>query len=37
MKAKLLDQPIAFEEFVDPRFAERASDLTSWHFEPGND
>jgi NitT/TauT family transport system substrate-binding protein len=35
VKAKLLDKPIAFEEYVDPRFAEHAAALTSWHFEPG--
>ena len=37
LKAKLLEKPIAFEEFVDPRFAERTAGLQSWQFEPGND
>lgn len=35
VQAKLIEQPIAFEEFVDPRFAEHAAELTSWTFEPG--
>jgi NitT/TauT family transport system substrate-binding protein len=37
VRAKLLDKPIAFEEFVDPRFAERTAGLQSWQFEAGND
>ena len=37
VKAKLLDKPIPFEDYVDPRFAEHASELRSWKFEPGND
>ncbi|MEO8699776.1 MAG: ABC transporter substrate-binding protein [Kofleriaceae bacterium] len=36
VNAKLLDKPISFEEFVDPRFAERTAGLQSWQFEPGN-
>jgi NitT/TauT family transport system substrate-binding protein len=37
VQAKLLDQRIEFEEYVDPRFAERTAGLRSWQFEPGND
>jgi NitT/TauT family transport system substrate-binding protein len=33
--AKLLDHGIEFEDYVDPRFAEHASTLHSWQFEPG--
>jgi NitT/TauT family transport system substrate-binding protein len=36
VKAKLIEKPIAFEEFVDPRFAEHAAELTSWKFESGS-
>jgi NitT/TauT family transport system substrate-binding protein len=37
VKAKLLDKRLEFEEFVDPRFAERTAGLQSWQFEPGVD
>ena len=37
LQAELIDKPIAFEEFVDPRFAERAASAPAWQFEPGND
>lgn len=37
VKTKLLPEPIAFERFVDPRFAERASAQGPWKFEAGND
>jgi NitT/TauT family transport system substrate-binding protein len=33
--AKLIDTPIAFEQFVDTRFAEKTNGLQSWQFEPG--
>lgn len=36
-KAKLLDKPISFEEFVDPRFAEKTAGLRAWEFEAGGD
>lgn len=35
VEAKLLDQPIAFEEYTDTRFAEGAEHVTSWKFGPG--
>src|SRR6476469_4367805 len=33
----VLDHPIAFEEFVDTRFAEGAKGQTEWKYEPGDD
>lgn len=35
VQAKLIQKPIAFEEFVDPRFANKAAALTAWDFEAG--
>jgi NitT/TauT family transport system substrate-binding protein len=32
----VLDAPIAFEEFVDPKFAEGAKTQTEWRYEPGD-
>lgn len=32
----VLDRRIAFEEYVDPRFAEIAKAQTSWKYEPGS-
>ncbi|MEA2490881.1 MAG: NitT/TauT family transport system substrate-binding protein [Acidobacteriota bacterium] len=32
----VLDRDIAFEEFVDPRFAEGAKLQTEWRYEPGD-
>jgi len=32
----VLDRKIAFEEYVDPRFAEGASTQTAWKYEPGS-
>jgi NitT/TauT family transport system substrate-binding protein len=32
----VLDRRIAFEEYVDPRFAEGASTQTAWKYEPGS-
>jgi NitT/TauT family transport system substrate-binding protein len=32
----VLDHPIAFEEYVDPRFAEGAMHETEWKYEPGD-
>lgn len=32
----VLDRDIAFEEFVDPRFAEGAKTQTEWRYEPGD-
>lgn len=37
VKAKLLDKPIAFDDFVDTRFAEKTAGLAAWHFEAGGD
>lgn len=31
----VLDRPIAFEEYVDARFAEGARNQTAWKYEPG--
>jgi NitT/TauT family transport system substrate-binding protein len=31
----VLDKPIAFEEYTDTRFADRASIQTAWKYEPG--
>lgn len=31
----ILDRPIAFEEYVDPQFAEGAKHVTEWEYEPG--
>lgn len=33
----VLDRPIAFEEYVDTRFAEGAQHETEWKYEPGDD
>lgn len=33
MKTGVLDKHIAFEEYIDPRFAEGAKIVTSWKFE----
>ena len=32
----VLDREIAFEEYVDPRFAEGAMNATEWKYEPGD-
>ena len=32
----VLDRNIAFEEYVDPRFAEGAKTKTEWRYEPGD-
>ncbi|HZI65595.1 MAG TPA: ABC transporter substrate-binding protein [Thermoanaerobaculia bacterium] len=32
----VLDRRIAFEEYVDPRFAEGAAGKTAWKYEPGS-
>jgi NitT/TauT family transport system substrate-binding protein len=32
----VLDRPIAFEEYVDVRFAEGAKTQTEWRYEPGD-
>jgi NitT/TauT family transport system substrate-binding protein len=32
----ILDHPIAFEEYVAPRFAEGAKKQTEWRYEPGD-
>ena len=37
VKAKLIDKPIPFEQFVDTSFAEKTHGLSPWKFEPGND
>lgn len=33
----VLDRDIAFEEYVDPRFAEGATHQTEWVYEPGDE
>lgn len=33
----VLDRPIAFQEYVDTRFAEGAGGQTEWKYEPGED
>jgi len=35
VRAKLIEKPIPFEEFVETRFAEKTNGLQSWEFEPG--
>ncbi|HSP14668.1 MAG TPA: ABC transporter substrate-binding protein [Thermoanaerobaculia bacterium] len=35
-KTGVLDRPIAFEEYVDTRFAEGAKHETEWRYEPGD-
>ncbi len=32
----VLDRDIAFEEYIDPRFAEGAKTQTEWRYEPGD-
>jgi hypothetical protein len=32
----VLDRDIAFEEYVDVRFAEGAQHQTEWRYEPGD-
>jgi NitT/TauT family transport system substrate-binding protein len=32
----VLDKPIAFEQYVDPRFAEGARGMRAWEYEPGS-
>lgn len=32
----VLDRDIAFEEYIDPRFAEGAKHQTEWRYEPGD-
>jgi NitT/TauT family transport system substrate-binding protein len=32
----VLDRPIAFEEYIDARFAEGAAGRTAWKYEPGS-
>jgi len=36
IKTGVLEKKIAFEEYVDPRFAEGASTQTAWKYEPGS-
>jgi NitT/TauT family transport system substrate-binding protein len=36
VETKTLDHPIAFEEYVDTRFAEGAKHETAWKYEPGS-
>ena len=36
METGVLERKIAFEEYVDPRFAEGASSQTAWKYEPGS-
>ena len=36
METGVLDRKVAFEEYVDPRFAEGASSQTAWKYEPGS-
>ena len=36
IKTGVLDRKIAFEDYVDPRFAEGASTQTAWKYEPGS-
>lgn len=35
LETGLLERDIAFEEYVDPRFAEGAKHQTEWRYEPG--
>jgi NitT/TauT family transport system substrate-binding protein len=35
IEAGTLDRPIAFADYVDTRFADGASTLTAWRYEPG--
>ncbi|HEX8536386.1 MAG TPA: hypothetical protein VF664_02905, partial [Cystobacter sp.] len=35
LENKLIDKPIAFEEYVDPRFAEGAAHETAWDYPVG--
>src|SRR5204862_4407090 len=37
LETGVLDRPIAFEEYVDLRFAEHASLLSAWHFDVTTD
>lgn len=37
LETGVLDRPIAFEEYVDTRFAEGAKGQTEWKYEPGDD
>jgi len=37
IESGVLEKKIAFEEYVDTRFAERAQFQTAWKFEPGGD
>jgi NitT/TauT family transport system substrate-binding protein len=37
IESGVLDHKMAFEEFVDIRFAEQAAHQTAWKFEPGAD
>lgn len=36
IRTGVLEKRIAFEEYVDPRFAEGASGQTAWKYEPGS-
>jgi NitT/TauT family transport system substrate-binding protein len=36
IRTGVLEKKIAFEEYVDPRFAEGASTQTAWKYEPGS-
>jgi NitT/TauT family transport system substrate-binding protein len=36
VETKVLDKPIAFNEFVDTRFAEGAQSMTAWRYEAGS-
>ena len=36
IKTGVLEKKIAFEEYVDSRFAEGASGQTAWKYEPGS-
>ena len=37
IESGVLERPIAFEEYVDVSFAERAKTKTAWRFEPGGE
>lgn len=36
LQTGLLERPIAFEEYIDTRFAEGAQHQTEWRYEPGD-
>jgi NitT/TauT family transport system substrate-binding protein len=37
IRTGVLDRRIAFEDYVDPRFAEGAAGRTAWKYEPGSE